>query len=258
MAVPTTREQFKLYCLRKLGFPTIQINVDDDTVEDRIDEALRLFYDFHYDGTDYTYYKYQFTQDDINNQYIQLPQGGVDANNNPLPAIIGVQDIFPITGINEVNNMFDIRYQIALNDLYTLTNASLIPYYQAMQAIALYEQILVGEKPIRYNRVNNRLYIDMSYQDYVCPGDFVIVKCYSQVNPDTSPFIWSEKWLQDYAAALIKKQWGSVLTKYVGVQLVGGLQFNGQQIYSDAVRECEKLEALLRDTYELPLTFLIG
>jgi hypothetical protein len=247
MAVPQNRTDLANWCLRKLGAPVITINVDPTQIDDRIDEALRFYLDYHMDGTTHQYYKYQFQQTDIDNGYIQLP-----------PEIIYVVDIFPITGINTVNNMFDIRYQIMLNDLYTLTNKSLVPYYQAMQAIQLYEILLVGKKPIRYNRNDNKLYIDMSYRDYVSVGDFVIVDCYQPIDLTTSTTIWSDRWLQRYTTALIKEQWADNLSKYQGVQLVGGIQMNAAKLKEDAMSDKMQLEQEMFTNYQAPLDMIIG
>ena len=155
--VPTTREEFTEYCLRKLGKPVIEINVDEDQVSDRIDEALRYYWDYHFDGSEKTYYKRIITQEDINNRYIMMPDN-----------IIGVVNIFDLGSALGLNNLFNIRYQIALNDLYTLTSVSMVPYYMAMNHIQFLEQMLIGRQPLRYNRHINKLYIDMSW-DQISP-----------------------------------------------------------------------------------------
>ena len=152
MANPVTRAQFKEYCLRRLGKPVIEINVDDDQVEDRIDEALAYYWDYHFDGTEKIYYKHQITSTDISNKYITLPDN-----------IIGAVNVFSPGDALNTNNLFNIRYQIALNDLYTLTSISLVPYYMAMQHIRVIEEILVGMKPILYNRHRNILHVDMDW-----------------------------------------------------------------------------------------------
>jgi len=246
MAVPSTREQFKYYCLRRLGHPVIEINVDPDQVEDRIDEALLYFADYHFDGTQDTYYKYQVTQQDITNQYITLPDN-----------IIGAVDMFPVgQGLN-TNNLFNIRYQIALNDLYTLTSVSMVPYYMAMQHIQFLEEFLVGKQPIRYNRHINRVYIDMDW-GIVNPSDWLIIKCYQVVDPEVYTRTWGDRWLQRYASTLIKQQWGANLTKFTGMTLPGGVQFNGEKIYNDATTEREELEHEMINSYSLPVTDMIG
>jgi len=246
MATITSRSEFKEYCLRKLGKPVIEINVDDDQVEDRIDEALKYYWDYHFDGTEKIFYKHQFTQEDIDNKYITLPQN-----------IIGAVNIFDIGDYIATNNIFNIRYQIALNDLYTLTYQSMVPYYMAFQQLQLLEQLLVGKQPIRYNRNTNKLYVDVNW-DKVTVGYYLVVEAYQIVDPTTYQDVWNDRWLQRYATALIKKQWGTNLTKFIGMQLPGGIQFNGEKIYNDAHDEIEKYEQEMISSYSLPIADMIG
>ena len=246
MASPTTRSEFKAYCLRKLGAPVIEINVEDDQVEDRIDEALKYYWDYHFDGTERIYYKHQVTANNVSEGYITLPEN-----------IIGAVRIFDVSGSMVTNNIFDIRYQIALNDMYTLTSVSMIPYYMAFQHIQLLEQLLVGQQPIRYNRHNDRLYVDMNW-DKVNVGGYIIVEAYQVLDPDVYTDAWSDRWLTRYATALIKKQWGTNLTKFTGMQLPGGVQFNGDKIYNDAVAEIEQMEKDMSTSYSLPAFDMIG
>ncbi|CAB5221179.1 hypothetical protein UFOVP245_90 [uncultured Caudovirales phage] len=241
-----SREEFKEYCLRKLGKPVIEINVDDDQVEDRVDEALSYYWDYHFDGTEKIYYKHLITDADIANKYITLPQN-----------IIGAVNIFDVGEYISVNNIFNIRYQIALNDLYTLTYQSMVPYYMAFQQIQLLEQLLVGKQPIRYNRNVNKLYVDMNW-DKVSAGYYLIVEAYQIVDPNEYSDVWNDRWLKRYATALIKKQWGSNLTKFNGMQLPGGVTFNGEKIYNDAHDEVDKLETEMTSSYSLPVTDMIG
>jgi hypothetical protein len=246
MATPTTKDQFKEYCLRALGKPVIEINVDDDQVDDRIDEALKMYWDYHFDGSEKTYYKYQITDTDKANKYITMPEN-----------IIGAVNLFPIgQGLN-TNNLFNIRYQIALNDLYTLTSVSMVPYYMALTHIQFLEQMLVGQQPIRYNRNVNRLYIDMDWQ-IINTGDFIVVEAYQIVDPATYVDVWKDRWLIRYATCLIKQQWGANLTKFVGMTLPGGIKFNGEKIYNDATSERAELEKEMIYSYSLPVTDFIG
>ena len=242
----SSRDEFKEYCLRKLGKPVIEINVDDDQVEDRVDEALKYYWDYHFDGTEKIYYKKQITQEDITNKYITLPQN-----------IIGAVSIFDVGNHIGVNNIFNIRYQIALNDLYTLTYQSMVPYYMAFQQIQLMEQLLVGKQPIRYNRNTNKLFVDTDWNNLTV-GYYLIVEAYSIVDPADYVDVWNDRWLQRYATELIKKQWGSNLTKFIGMQLPGGVQFNGQKIYDDAHEAIDKLEAEMINSYSLPVVDMIG
>lgn len=246
MASPTTRSEFKAYCLRKLGAPVIEINVEDDQVEDRIDEALKYYWDYHFDGTERIYYKHQITANNVVDKYITLPEN-----------VIGAVRIFNIGDPMVTNNLFDIRYQIALNDLYTLTSVSMIPYYMMFQHIQLLEQLLVGQQPIRYNRHTDKLYVDMDWNK-VNVGNYLIVEAYQVLDPDTYTDAWSDRWLSRYATALIKKQWGTNLSKFTGMTLPGGVQFNGDKIYNDAVEEIEKMERDMATSYSLPAFDMIG
>jgi len=246
MAVPATRNEFKEYCLRRLGKPVIEINVDDDQVEDRIDESLSFYWDYHFDGAEKIYYKHVVTSDDKNNGYLTLPEN-----------IKGAVNIFDIGDALNTNNMFNIRYQIALNDLYTLTSVSMVPYYMAIQHIQFLEHILVGRQPIRYSRHRDRLYIDMDWGK-LNTGNYVIVEAYEVIDPDTYTDAWGDRWLAMYCSALIKRQWGNNLKKFGGMQLPGGLTFNGQQIYNEAEIEIEKLEKEVMINYSLPVTDMIG
>lgn len=247
MATPTTKAEFKEYCLRKLGKPVIEINVDDDQVDDRVDEALRYWYDYHFDGSEKVYYKHAITETDVANKYITLPEN-----------IIGAVSIFSIGDPSiRSDDMFNIRYQIALNDLYTLTNVSLVPYYMVMEHLALMTELLVGKQPIRYSRHKDRLYVDMDWNT-VAVGEFLLVEAYEVVDPETWTDAYNDRWLQNYATALIKRQWGSNLTKFTGMTLPGGVQFNGEKIYDDAVAEIQKMEDEMISSYSLPVLDMIG
>lgn len=323
MAVPVTRSEFKEYCLRALGAPVIEINVDDDQVEDRIDYALKTWWDYHFDGSEKVYYKFPvdgdyypgkisevqvidggtgysngeflafselsgsganvsittdnngaitgFTYNDRGSGYGNNPtvtintSGGTGASliafNGgyiPLPDnIIGAVRIFNIGDALNTNNLFNIRYQIALNDLYTLTSVSMVPYFLAMQHIQFLEYMLVGMQPIRYNRHKNKLYIDMSWEK-LGENRFIIVEAYEVVDPVKYTDAWSDRWLIKYCTALIKQQWGNNLKKFGGMQMPGGLVFNGQRIYDEATDEIKELEERMIVDYSLPVTDLIG
>jgi hypothetical protein len=247
MAVPTTRAEFKEYCLRKIGKPVIEINVDDDQVEDRIDESIRYYWDYHFDGTERVFYKHQLTSNDITNKYITLPEN-----------IIGAVRVFPIGDPSiRSDDMFNIRYQIALNDLYTLTAYSMIPYYMAMQHLALISEFLVGQQPIRYSRHRDRLYVDTNWENYTV-GNYLLVEAYEVLDPDTYTDMWSDRWLQNYTAEKIKYQWGTNLTKFSGMQLPGGVQFNGEKIMNDAKEAIDKMEDEMINKYSLPVMDMIG
>lgn len=247
MAVPTSREQFKAYCLRRLGAPVIEINVDDEQVEDRIDDALKFYWDYHFDGTDRTYYKHAVTPTDKANKYIILPEN-----------IIGAVSVFSIADPSiRSDDLFNIRYQIALNDLYTLTSVSMLPYYMVMENLALITEMLVGKQPIRYNRHMNRLYVDMDWNT-LKDGEYLLVEAYQIVDPTVYQDVWKDSWLSKYTTALIKRQWGSNLTKFTGMTLPGGVQFNGEKIYNDAVQEIAELESAMINSFSLPVLDMVG
>jgi len=244
--IPVDRASFKEYCLRRLGKPLNEINIDDDQLDDRIDDALQYFWDYHFSGSEKTYYKYPITSEDKVNRYITMP-------NN----IIGVVNIFEIGQALNTNNLFNIRYQIALNDLYTLTSVSMVPYYMALQHVQFLEQMLVGKQPLRYNRYVNKLYIDMDW-NIVNEGDYIIVEAYQVVDPEVYIKVWTDRWLARYATCLIKQQYGTNLKKYGSMPLPGGITFNGQKIYDEATDERAELEKEMIRSYSLPVTDFLG
>ena len=247
MAVPTSRATFKEYCLRKLGKPVIEINVDDDQVDDRIDECIRYYWDYHFDGTEKTYYKQAVTDQIKSDKYITLPEN-----------IIGAIRVFQIGDPSvRASDMFNIRYQIALNDLYQLTTVSLLPYYMAMQHLGTITELLVGQQPIRYNRHTNKLHVDMDWTK-IDVGQFLLVEAYEVIDPNTYTNAWGDRWLQEYTTQKIKYQWGSNLTKFTGMVLPGGVQFNGEKILDDAEKAIEKLEQEMISSYSLPVADMIG
>ena len=247
MAVPTTRSEFKEYCLRALGKPVLEINVSDDQVEDRIDQALKYYWDYHFDGTELMYYKHQVTQTDKTNKYITMPEN-----------IIGAVNLFPITYPGtSTGDIFSIQYQIALNDLYQLTTESLVPYVMVMDRLALLQQLLIGKQPIRYNRHRNILHIDMNW-NRIDVGQWLIVEAYQIVDPQTYTDVWGDRWLQNYCTQLIKKQWGTNLGKFDGMVLPGGVRFNAQKIYDDANMEIMQMEQTMISSMSLPVSDMIG
>ena len=271
MAIPTTRATFKDYCLRNLGFGVIDINVSDAQVDDRIDEALQYFAQYHYDGIEKMYLKYKITQDDIDRAATNdsttatdTKDGTVTATflegNNYIPmpsAVVSVLQIFPFDD-QTTNNMFDIRYQLRLNDLYDFSSTSIIHYQMTMQQLDFLSHILVGEKPIRFNQHQNRLYLDMDFQEAIDADQFLIIECYRKVDPETYTDIYDDIYLKRYATALIKRQWGANLSKFNGVQMLGGVTMNGETIYQQAQEEMEKLEEQIQLAYELPPEYMMG
>jgi hypothetical protein len=231
MANPTNREEFKEYCLRKLGAPVIEINVSDEQVEDRIDEAISFFRDYHYDGSQLVYLKHQLTQEELDQGWIPVPS-----------RLLGVTRIFDLgASISTGAGMFNVSYQFVLNNLEDIVKYDVTNYYMAMQHLEFIQEILVGKPMIRYNRHVDKLFIDIR-KNILKPGSFVIVEAYDIIDGDVYADFWRDRWLQNYSATLIKEQWGFNLTKFEGMQLVGGVTFNGAQILADAREERLRLE----------------
>jgi hypothetical protein len=231
MALPNDRETFKEYCLRKLGAPVIEINVSDEQIEDRIDEAISFFRDYHYDGSQLVYLKHQLTQEELDQGWIPVPE-----------RLLGVTRIFDLgASISTGTGIFNVSYQFVLNNLEDITKYNVTNYYMAMQHLEFIQEILVGKPLIRYNRHVDKLFIDIR-KKILAPGSFIIIEAYDIIDGDMYEDFWRDRWLQNYATVLIKEQWGSHLTKYEGMQLVGGVTFNGQQILNDAREERLRLE----------------
>ena len=183
MAYPTTKAEFKEHCLRRLGKPVIEINVDEDQVDDRVDEAIDYYWDFHYDGIEQCFYKWQITEQNKTDRYLTVPEN-----------IVGVVDLFDIGDATSTNNLFNIRYQIALNDLYDLSRYELVPYYMNFQNIRMIEEILVGKQRLRYSRHLNQVHVDMDW-DRLSVGDFIVARAYKVIDPDTYTDVWKDRWL---------------------------------------------------------------
>lgn len=245
MALPTTRNEAKEYCLRALGKPVIEINVDDDQVEDRIDEAIAYYNDYHFDGVEKIYFKHQITQTDIDNQYITIPEN-----------IIGVVEIFDM-GTLMGSGMFNAKYQFVLNNINEFTNYDLVNYYMTFQYFDFMDEILNGKMPIRYNRHANRLYIDGNWAN-IPKDSWIVATCYQVLDPTTYADMWKDRFLLKYITAKIKYQWGSNLTKFTGMNLPGNVQFNGERILDDAKQEIADIENEMLNSYSLPMMDMIG
>lgn len=249
--VPTDRKSLVEYCLRKLGAPVVKINVTDDQVQDRIDEAITRFQSFHQDGQLQWYTSYQIQEGDAANGWIQMTSD-----------IIGVTRIFTLAGSSTVStgtsgfNMFDINYQIRLNELYDYTAGDYVYFELANEHLRMLEMMFTGEIPIRYNRYENKLYIDAIWSARFTVGQYLIIECY-RVLDNTTTFYGAD-WLMKYATALIKRQWGENMSKFTSPEMPGGMVLNGQQIKTEAIEECLALEKSLRDDWELPAVMMIG
>lgn len=317
MASPSTRTEFKSYCLRRLGFPVIDINVDDDQVEDRIDDALQFFQDYHFDGVEKIIMKHKIRQIDIDRRYIPVPE-----------PIIGVISIFPFDNSNASVNMFDLRYQLRLHDLYDFTSVSYVPYTITMQHLSTLNLLFSGRPGFRFNRHLDKLYIDVDWGRDLLLDEYVVIECYRKLDPDVytgsgtanvsstskqvignntafinefipgdeitintetkrivtietdtsmnvdSNFtssanfqtvtksgvsdVWNDRFLKQYATAMIKKQWGENLKKFGNVQMPGGVVLNGQVIWDEADAEIKKLEEEMQSYNVLPSDIMIG
>ena len=269
MAKPATRETLKQYALRALGKPVIDINVDDDQLEDRLDEAYQYYAQYHYDGIRRTYLKYQYTQEDYNRMTVD---GSVEsqAKNSVTTnwkegqgflvvpeSVISVINVLPFSSKGNLN-LFDVRYQLRLNDLYDFSSTSIINYDNVLRHLDFLDHILVGEKPLRFNQNDNRLYIDMDWKNDLQVGEYLVIECYRKLDPTTFTDVNDDLFLKRYVTALFKKQWGANLSKFNGVAMLGGVTLNGQQIFSEALSDIEKLETELRTTYELNPAMMIG
>ena len=268
MANPATRETLKQYALRALGKPVIEINVDDDQLEDRLDEALQYYAQYHYDGIRRTYLKYQYTEADktrlTGNSDESVTKNSVTTSwkegNNFLvvpESVISVINIFPFSNKSNMN-LFDVRYQLRLNDLYDFSSTSVINYDIVLRHLDFLDHILVGEKPLRFNQHDNRLYIDMDWTNDLAVGEFLVIEAYRKLDPETHTDVYNDIFLKRYVTALFKKQWGANLSKFDGVAMIGGVTLNGRQIYSEALQDIEKLETEIRSTFELNPAMIMG
>jgi hypothetical protein len=268
MATPSTREGLKQYALRALGKPVIEINVDDDQLEDRIDEALQYYAQYHYDAIRRTYLKYQYTQEDkdriISNSTESVTKNSVTTSWKEgngfivVPeSVFSVINIFPFSDKGNLN-LFDVRYQLRLNDLYDFSSTSVINYDIVLRHLDFLDHILVGEKPLRFNQNDNRLYIDMDWENDLQVGEYLVIECYRKLDPDVYTDVYNDMILKRYVTALFKKQWGSNLSKFNGVTMLGGVTLNGQQIFSEALADVQKLEDEIRKSFEMSQPLMIG
>jgi hypothetical protein len=246
MAIPTSRQELIDYCLRNLGAPVLEINVDEDQIEDRIDEALQKYRDFHMDGQRRTYIPIQVTEQDLTNKYFTLTDD-----------VMYVTRVLPVTNSYAATNMFSMKYQMYLNDFYALYRAESLQYYvQMQQYLQEVDSILNGIQPIQYQRHGNKLFIDTQFRGNLVVGQYIMAEAY--VSLGDTPEMWNDTWLKQYSTALIKRQWGTNLSKFDGMQLPGGVTINASKIMDEAKEEITALEESLRDTYELPADFIVG
>jgi len=270
MANPTSRETLKQYCLRNLGKPVIEVNASDDQLEDRIDEALQYFAQYHYDGIRRTYLKYKLTSADktrlaaVNPSSETATKNSVSTtwyeDNNFLvvpESVISVINIFPFSDKGNLN-LFDVRYQLRLNDLYDFSSTSIINYDIVLRHLDFLDHILVGEKPIRYQQHDNRLYVDMDWANDLSEDEYLIIECYRKLDPATYSDVFNDLWLKRYVTQKFKQQWGANLSKFAGVTMIGGVSLNGMEIMQQAQTELENLEREIRMNWEEPPHLIRG
>ena len=271
MAEPASRSQLKDYCLRKLGFPVLEVNVDDDQIEDSIDDALQYYRMRHYDGVELAYMKHLMTADDMTrfqssnttttlgtapnttvwetrDKYVELPAD-----------VVGVSKVFGLASNAVRNNLFGIEYQIFLNDLYAVGSLDFLNYYMVKQWMETMDMVLNNGAFVqfRFNMRQDRLYLDVG-EDMLAEDVHVIVECHRALDPETFTQVYSDVFLKKYTTALIKRQWGQNLIKFNGIQLPGGVAINGREIFEDAEKEIAEIEDESSSTYELPPFDMIG
>ena len=284
MAQPSTRQELIDYCKRKLGAPVLEINVADEQIEDLVDDAVQFFQERHFDGVYSTFYKYKVTQADIDrgragtasNAFSSVGIASTSAtanivgtattfsfyeNSNYLqmpPNIIGVNKIFIFDGANTItHNMFSVKYQLFLNDIYYWGTTELLSYAMVKTYLEDLDFLLNTQKQIRFNKRQDRLYLDIDWSS-VRQDQFFIIDCYSTLDPNDYSRVWNDSFLKPYLTSLIKRQWGQNMMKFTGVKLPGGVELNGRQMYDDAQREIDILMEKMSNTYELPPLDMIG
>ncbi len=282
MAQPASRTDLVNYCKRQLGAPVLEINVADEQIDDLIDDAVQYFQERHFDGVTQTFLKYKITQEDIDRG---RARGGSDnaagittstgtstidgnsvsfsfeENSNYLqvpPEIIGITKIFKFDGSNTVtNNMFSVKYQLFLNDMYYWGSTEILTYAMTKRYLEDIDFALSTDKAIRFNQRQDRLYLDFDWGS-ATKDDYLIIDCYRMLDPNSYSRVWNDSFLKKYVTALVKKQWGQNLIKFQGVKLPGGIELNGRQIYDDAQKDLDVIREQMSNTYELPPYDMIG
>lgn len=244
---PANKEELKEFCLRQLGYPVIQINVDDEQVNDAVELAFEYWNEFHFNGTERTYVKHQVTSQDKANRYITVSD-----------SLIGATRVFKVGQNKMAMNMFDLRYQLRLNDLWDLSSTSYVNYSLTMQHLATLDLIFTGEQPIRFNRLTDKLYIDWDWDTDVAEAEWIVVEGFIITDPNTYTQVWNDRMLKKLATSYVKKQWGTNMSKFDKMQLPGGVTMRGVDIYNEAVKEIADTEQEIRNTYEAPPGFLVG
>jgi len=281
MAKPATRQQLIDYCLRRLGAPVLEINVDDDQIDDLVDDALQYFQERHFDGVERMYLKYKITQEDINRGQAKNTTGvgivttsatsttisgyGTTTSNfyetsnfiQVPDSVIGVEKIFKFDTSSISGGMFSIKYQLFLNDLYYFNSVELLQYAMTKTYLEDIDFLLTTDKQIRFNKRQDRLYLDIDWGSQTV-DDYIVIDCYRALDPTAFSGVYNDSFLKKYLTSLIKRQWGQNLIKFGGVKLPGGIELNGRQLYDDAEKELAELQSRMSMDYELPPYDFIG
>ena len=271
MTKPSSRQQLIDYSLRKLGFPVLEINVDDDQIDDLVDDALQYFQERHFDGIERTFLKHEITEDNLETFKsgittttatsgigVTSPSFTETQNFLQLPDhVLGVEKVFKMDQSTISSGLFNIKYQLFLNDLYYYGALDLMNYAMVKTYLEDLSRLITPDVQLRFNKRQHRLYMDIDWEQ-VSNDTYLIIDCYRLVDPASASDVYNDWWLKRYLVATIKKQWGQNLMKFQGVMLPGGVSLNGRQIFDDAVREIEQIEYELKTEYELPPLDLIG
>ena len=245
----TSRTLLKEYCLRRLGAPVIEINIDEEQCDDRVDDALEFFAEYHFDGVEKVFLKHTITQTDIDNEYIAMddpasPVGG---------PVIGVLRVLPIPNFNAFQTgFFNEEFQLRLQDLNTFSGTSLINWQMSLQNFSMVDHLFTVSATVLFNRKQNKLYLETNWDDKFDAGDWLIIESYRLLDPTQYTEVYNDIFLKKYCTALIKRQWGENLKKFEGVQLPGGVTLNGKAIYDEAIEEINKIEEEMNLKWELP------
>ena len=285
MANPSTRQELVDYAKRQLGHPVLEINVADEQIEDNLDDTIIFYQDRHMDGVEKMYLKHKITKNFTDTIQATSAEGketstGLTTTTSPsvnitgvgttvfsfeetqnfiqVPdAVIGIEKVWKVDSRAIASNMFNITYQLFLNEIYYFSSMELLSYTQTKRYLEDIDFILHPDKQIRFNRRQNRLYIDSDYSS-MKNDDYLIIECYRVLDPNDYPKVYNDRWIKKYFTAKFKKQWGQNLIKYQGVKLPGGIELNGRQIYEDGVAEMQALEDKMTTEFELPPLDFIG
>ena len=281
MAKPASRQQLIDYCLRKLGAPVLEINVDDDQIDDAVDDALQLFNERHFDGVERMFLKYKITQEDLDRGRAKGTDGvGIvtttatstnisgygtttsswyeTSNFLQVPdSVIGIEKVFKFDTSTISGGMFSIKYQLFLNDLYNFNSVELLQYSMVKSYLEDIDFLLTTDKQVRFNKRQDRLYLDIDWGAQSL-DNFLVLDCYRALDPTSFTQVFNDPFLKMYLTALIKRQWGQNLIKFRGVKLPGGIELNGREIFDDAEREIEGLRSRMSSEYEIPPYDCIG